>query len=469
MTIPVASVPDIKQAEFQIDYIRVALATALFLGFAIGAHLSFVIGFDFPLGQGFYSFIQIHGHVQLVGWVGLFIIGISLHFIPRLAGVPIAQPKWLDRILWLIALGLLLRSLGHSILPYLVDRAGFVYVNWLVAVSGLSEWLGIVIYLTLLAGIIRRVKSLGMRPAMAQVAPFFLMLLSGWIIYASLNFFLLIQMALRRAVVIDQGWNEFAIQTFIGLILLPVAFAFSVRMFPLYLRLSAPGWPVRATAFVYLSAFCLQIIPTLPPLQNAIPEFSHAISSLGAIIKCGVILWFVWQLDLLTRRRLPWTVNRIFQPGPDRRPTRPNLPDYGEFGRFERLVYSAYLWLVPGAAFEMLSALSVLLKFSLLHSSDAARHLYLLGFITNLILGMSARMIPGFMGKKKVASTKLVDATFWLGNTAAIFRVVPLILPLALFDVIPSLVQMAQVTFAFSGMLGLFAILCLTINLCRTA
>jgi len=457
------------QAEFKSDYIWTALATALFLGFAIGAHLSFVIGFDFPLGQGFYSFIQIHGHVQLVGWVGLFIIGISLHFIPRLAGVPIAQPQWFDRILWLIALGLLLRSLGHSILPYLVDRAGFALVSWLVAVSGLLEWLGIVIYLTLLAGIIRRVKSLGMRPAMTQVAPFFLMMLSGWIIHASLNLFLLIQMALRQAVAVEQGWNEFAIQIFMGLILLPVAFAFSVRMFPLYLRLPAPDWPVRATAVVYLFAFALQIIPTLPLLQGAIPEFFHAISSLGTIIKCGVILWFVWQLDFLTRRRSPWTVNRILQPGPDRRPTRPNLPDYGEFGRFERLVYSAYIWLVLGAVFEMLSSFSVLLKFSLLHSSDAARHLYLLGFITHLILGMSVRMIPGFIGKKKVASAKLVDATFWLGNMATVFRVAPLVLPLALFEVMPSLVQLAQATFALSGILGLFAILCLTINLWKTA
>jgi hypothetical protein len=77
-------------------------------------------------------------------------------------------------------------------------------------------------------------------------------------------------------------------------------------------------------------------------------------------------------------------------------------------------------------------------------------------------------MIPGFMGKKKVASPKLVGATFWLGNAATIFRVTPLVLPLALFDMMPSLVPIAQAAFAFSGILGLLAIFCLTINLWKT-
>jgi uncharacterized protein involved in response to NO len=464
---PNTSVGAAKQAEFRGDYIWVALTAAVFAGFAIGAHLSFVIGFDFPLGRGFYSFIQTHGHVQLVGWVGLFIIGISLHFIPRLAGIPIPQPKWMDRVLWLIAGGLLLRSIGHSVVPYLAEGASFSFLSWLIAGSGLMEWLGILIYLALLAGIFRQVKS--MRPALIQVAPFFFMILSGWVIYLSINLVLLIQMAWREAVVVDQAWNEFAIQAFIGLVLLPVVFAFSIRMFPLYLRLPAPEWPVRGTAFAYLFAVSLQLIPTLPPFQSAAPEFSILLSSVGVILKGVVILWFVWQLDLLTRRRLPWTVNRILQPGPDRHPTRPGLPDYGEFGRFERLVYSAYVWLLLGVLFEMLSGVSAIFGFSLAHSSDAARHIYLLGFITNLIFGMSVRMIPGFVGKRKIASTKLVDATFWLGNTAAVFRVLPLILPSVSFEAVPGTIRVAQTTFAFSGIVGMVAVLCLTINLWKTA
>jgi uncharacterized protein involved in response to NO len=460
--------PPTEHAEFKIDYIWVALASALFAGFAIGAHLSFVIGFEFPLGAGFASFIQTHGHIQLLGWVGLFIIGISLYFVPRLAGVPMARPQWIDRILWLIAAGLLLRAVSQSVVAYLVDTAAFSYVSWSVAASGLLEWLGILIYLGVLAGIFQRVKRAGIRPAMAQVAPFFLMMLSGWVIYASLNLILLTQMALRHAVVADQAWNELAIQAFIGLVLLPVTFAFSVRMFPLYLRLPALSWPVRGGAYAYLLAFCLHIIPTIPPLQNAYPARALSLSSVGMILKGAVIFYFVWQLDLLTRRRQPWTVHRILQPGPERRSTRPGLPDYGEFGNFERLIYSAYVWLLLAALLEMLAGASVLLGFSFPHSSDVARHAYLLGFATHLIFGVSVRMLPGIMKKKKIASAKLVGATFWLGNVSTAFRVVPLLLPLALFEALPPAVLISQIAFAFSGALGMLAILCLTINLWKT-
>jgi hypothetical protein len=45
----------------------------------------------------------------------------------------------------------------------------------------------------------------------------------------------------------DQGWNAFAVQVFLGLVLLPVALAFSVRTLPLYLRLAVPDWPVRGS------------------------------------------------------------------------------------------------------------------------------------------------------------------------------------------------------------------------------
>lgn len=463
-----AQKPSTQHAAFAIDFIWVALASALFLGFALGAHLSFVIGFDFPLGKGFYAFIQTHGHVQLLGWAGMFIMGISLHFLPRLAGVPLAQPQWLNRILWLMAGGILLRSLGHAIVPYLTEHVSFKAINGLVAFSGVLEWCGVLAYVSVLVSTFFHADRAKQGPAVRDVAPFFMMMLAGWLIYASLNLAVLVHMVWSTNIVASQAWNEFAIEAFLGLVLLPVAFAFSVRMFPLYLRLRGSDWPVRKVALAYLSVIVLQLSASFPMLQETLFERALWFTSLGKILKASVILVFVWQLDLLTRRQLPWTVNRIFQPGPERQPTRPGMPDYGEFGNFEWLVYSAYIWLVLGAIFEMLAGASALLNFELLHSQDASRHIYLLGFITLLILGMSVRMIPGFMGKKKIASPRLVRATFWLGNGATLFRVLPLVLPVALFEAVPGAVQIAQTFFAFSGALGLFAIACLAINLWKT-
>ena len=458
-----------QYVPFHIGYIWVALATAIVAGFAIGAYLAFVIGYGLPLGEGFVSLIQTHGHVQLVGWAGLVIIGVSLYFIPRLASVPLPRPQWMNPILRLMAAGLFLRAFGQPVLPSLQGSFLFVPLSWLVAGSGVLEGGGILLYISLLLQTLHGRRDVHLQPAFRAVKPYFGLMVAGWLLYACLNLLLLLQMALRRNVVVDPTWNEWAIQIFMGLVLLPVAFALSVRLFPLFLTLAAPDWPVRGTAYAYFLSVSLQVVPTAPLLSGLAPETARFLSSLGRFLKGSVILWFVWQLDLLTRRRDPWTVKREVQPSPDRRPTRPGLPDYGEFGRFERLVYTAYTWLVLAAFFEMLLGGAALFGYSLLIGTDAIRHMYVLGFITHLIFGVSVRMLPGFLKKKRVASTPLVDATFWLGNTATVCRVLPLILPPGLLEAIPAGVVLAQTTFAFSGVIGLGALVCLAANLWQTA
>jgi uncharacterized protein involved in response to NO len=459
----------LPQAKFHLGFIWLALGIALFGGFAIGAHLAAVIGLNFSLGKGFYSFIQIHGHLQLVGWAGLFIIGISLHFIPRLAGIPLAQPHWIPRIQFLMATGLILRALFHSILPYVTTPAVFQILSLAVAMSGWLELAGIASYIFLVRRSLRAVRQTGKeRPALQAVKPYFAMMFSGWLIYAGLNAVLLVDMATIGAVTVNQPWDDFAINLFIGLVLLPVAFAFSVRMFPLYLRLPAPDWPARQIGLAYLIFFLLQIIPTVPAVLRAAPETAFLVSAAGQCGKSAIIFYFVWKLDVLLRRRAPWTVNRVFEPGPERTPTRDGLPDYGEFGRFERLLYAAYLWLLCSAGLELLTGLAVLSNWDLEISTDAIRHVYLVGFITLLILGMAVRMIPGFI-QKQLASARLVDFTFWLGNLAVIGRVLPLLVPAFFFEKISFAVSMSQAFFALSGMLGLAAICCLAVNLRRTA
>jgi hypothetical protein len=96
---------DTRHTTFHQGFVWAALAVALGAGLSIGAHLAVVLGFGFPVGRGLASHVQTHGHVQLVGWAGLMIMGISLHFIPRLAGVPLARPHWLGPILWLQNIG----------------------------------------------------------------------------------------------------------------------------------------------------------------------------------------------------------------------------------------------------------------------------------------------------------------------------------------------------------------------------
>ncbi len=458
--------PRAKQAEFQVGYVWMALAVAIFGGFALAGHLAFLIGFNRPLGDGFATYIQIHGHLQLVGWVGLFIIGISLHFIPRLSSVPISQPQWIPRLLWLIGIGLFLQFISHSILPYLDNGLLFILLSWITTASGFLEWYGVLIYLSLLASTIFGIPKADQKPPLMAVRPYFGMMMIGFLLYATIHTVLLLQMAWRGNVVVDQVWNDVSIQLFINLVLLPVAFGFSIRMFPLYLRLPPADWSVQRVGYAYLIGVLCQIQEILP--INFLSHIGEYISSVGMLMKAAIILYIVWKLDILTRIQEPSIVRRDSQSSPERQPMRRTIPDHREFGRFEWHIYAAYGWLVFGALAEMLIGSFGIFRIPFAISSDVIWHIYLLGFITNLIMGMAVRMVPGFLKKRRVASAKLIDGTFWLINFAVVGRVLPLLLPLMLSDVPEIISTIAQAAFGLSGSLGLLATICLAINLWRT-
>ena len=456
-----------QQVEFQANYIRMALVVAIFGGFALAGHLCFVMGFDRSLGDGFASLIQIHGHLQLLGWAGLFIIGISLHVIPRLSSIPISHPQWIPRLLWFIGIGLLLRFISHSIVPYLGNGFFLALLSWITAISGFLEWYGILIYLTLLGGTIFGISKADRKPPLMAVRPYFGMMMMGFLLYATIHAVLLVQMAWSGNIVVGQTWNEVSIHIFIGLVLLPIAFGFSIRLLPLYLRLPVPNWPVRRVAYVYLIGFLCQIREILP--IDFLSHLEGYISSVGMLVKASVILYFVWKLDVLTRRQQPSIAHGDARTSPDRRAERGTIPARRQYGRFTWHIYAGYGWLVFGALAEILIGSFGIFQLPLAISSDAIRHIYLLGFITNLIMGIAVRMVPGFLRKRRVASTKLIDGAFWLTNIAVVGRVVPLFLPLVLFDVPETIDTIAQAAFGLSGILGLLATICLGINLWKTA
>ncbi len=458
-----------KHTAFHRGFIWVALTLGFFVGFALGTHLSFVLGFGFGPGPGFASFVQTHGHVQLVGWAGLFIMGISLYFIPRLAGAPIARPGWMTWILWLMTCGLALRTLSHTMAPYLAPSPWLDVTLWVVAASGGLEWVGIILYAALLVSTIWQVQTADMRPALRAVRPYFLMVLLGWVLYACFNLILLLTMALHRQIVVHPFWYYVATQSFLGLILLPVAFAFSVRLLPLYLRLPVPAWSVRGTAYAYLGGWLMHMIPMVPPMIQVAPQGALFLSQLGMLGKGAVMLWFVWRLDVLSQC-LPFR-GTASEPHPPsgRRPARPERPDHEAFGRFERLIYAAYIWLALAACGDIIAGIAGLAGYVNLISRGAIRHMYFLGFISLLIFGVAVRMLPGLLHKRRVASPGLVAATFWLGNAAVICRIFLVAAPAALWQIFPGLVGSGRIAFALSGAFGLAAVGCLAANLWRTA
>jgi uncharacterized protein involved in response to NO len=459
---------DMQHAAFHRSYIWTALAMALGIGFTIGTHLTFILGFGFPPGSGFASFIQTHGHIQLVGWSGLFVMGISLHVIPRLIGRPLAQPRYVRWALWSLATGLVLRAVGQTVLPYTLQSRWFALISWSVIISGGLEWVGVLLYLTLLLRASSNTVQHKVRAAFLAIRPFIQAMMVGWGLYTCINLALLLTMAQQRQFVVHPAWNTVAIECFLGLVLLPVAFAFSIRLLPLYLGLAVPTWPVQPFAYAYLIGWGLQVLPAMPPVLRWAPQGSMFLSHLGLLVTSGVILGFVWQLDILTRRRTPRARTRTLpqaHPSPTASPGQMAHP----FGRFDILIYTAYIWLVLAACGDLIAAVTALTGKPHTVSLDAMRHMYLMGFVTLLICGIAVRMLPGFLHQRRIAIPALVIATCWLGNAAVIGRVLLLLLPAACLQRVPGCLLLARAAFAVSGLCGWATIYCLATNLWRTA
>src|SRR5712691_13059506 len=105
----------------QEPFTRVAplLGAALLLGagggFALATVLTLTQMLQVSLGPWWSATAQAHGHLQLYGWAGLFVLGVALHFLPRLRGTPLAAPGLVPWILGTQVIGLLCRATSQPL------------------------------------------------------------------------------------------------------------------------------------------------------------------------------------------------------------------------------------------------------------------------------------------------------------------------------------------------------------------
>lgn len=111
-----------RQQPFAPVYLHAALVSALLAGFPLAAYLATHLGFGLSLSAALPAIIQAHGQVQIFGWLGLFIMGVSLHFLPRLSGVPLARHRRLLAVPgWLVASAVALRTVAQPALALAPD------------------------------------------------------------------------------------------------------------------------------------------------------------------------------------------------------------------------------------------------------------------------------------------------------------------------------------------------------------
>lgn len=449
----------------QEPFARVApiLAAALLLGagggFVLASILTLTRAFSLPLGHWWPAIAQAHGHLQLYGWAGLFVLGVAFHFLPRLRGTPLAMPQLVPWLLGTLATALVLRMFCQPLLTVVdsdVWRVGLI-------LSGAGECLALIGAVVLLGITAWCGPSLTTRPAFTSTLPLMVGAFISLVIASIVNLINMLQAATSVGLVASPGD---AINVTLGLLgfLVPMALAMSARSLPMYAGLEGfPNHILRPLAAIYFAGLLLICVGIL----SAIPV-ADWLQGLGMTMLGVALLFFIGVFLRLMGKRgsLPQKVVRL-APKPDTvaQSYKAQIAyERNAYGPFVALVASAYMWAMLGGVLLVSDGLALLIQGSPLFALDAMRHSLAVGFITLLICGVAPRMIPGFSGGA-IASAHLVTATLWLGNFAAILRVGSLLVEplLATYGAVGQTID--AVAFGLSGPIGLALAICLAVNL----
>ncbi|HKD16995.1 MAG TPA: DUF542 domain-containing protein [Thermoanaerobaculia bacterium] len=371
-------------SPFSPHFILGSLLLTLTLGATTGMInlLRIASGADVPIDHR-----QIHGHMQVLGFATLFLMGIAFHALPRILGIGSpASHRGARATFWLMFAGVLLRNLGQPFGSYAFGRLASL-------LSAACELAAGVLFIRFVFSLLGRASAgkYGRRdPLIVFVG-------------AGTGFFALaIGLAAAQGTwlaghldtVLPASLNEpFYFAALYGFLLAWV-YGFGHRVVSLFLGVGAP---VRGTTGLALAT---QVCGVALALASWLPAISDRLA-LGlrdgglSFVAISALLYlggngFVWR-----RAKLPML----------RTPGAPTVAIRMAFGFLG-------LWALLELAAVVLSRLTPIPAQNLWWA-DAARHVFTIGFLTLLIVGMSFRILPVFSGKT-LWSPRLAHVTYGL-------------------------------------------------------
>lgn len=361
------------------------------------------------------AWIQAHGQAQLFGWVGTFILGISLYVLPKFQG---RMPKrfggmWAVWGMW--TLGVAWRWwVGVSGRFW---RAGLVF-------SGGLEFAALALAVYMIAWPrAERAKAGRQRKAPGDLGSWM-----GIVGFAALavaliiNLIISIKLASQASFpvyppVLDRMFLLIALWGFA----VPMAWGYSTRFVTIFLSLEPPVH--RAAS--WLSAGVAAIVLVTLARQFLLADLLALVLTFAA----------VWSL-------------RVFRPSV----RAPKLA--GVYRRYPAFVRLAFVWLIVGG---LLGLLADLLP-SQTGLGGASRHAVTVGFLATLIFAIGPRILPSFLNGRQLYSSTLMAASLWVLNCGCLLRV-------SSEAVAYSMGGMAWQVLPLSALLELAAVLIFVVNL----
>jgi len=415
---PTIAAPAVPRPTGFIRFFAASLLFALTFGSTLGALTlaTITLPWDFLGGLSTDAAKTAHGYTQVFGFAALFIMGVAYHVIPRFKAAPLAAPGAASASFWLQTGGVLITAIGRLAGPSVVAPTQLVGTALLCAAALAFGW---VIHLSLNAG----------APTPERFERW-LRSGCGWLVVAAA---LAVATAAGANALQPAVW-ETALWGFAGSWILGM----SLRIIPVFLGLPLPSSRTNTALFIgYQLAASAWILVAVIEAWVPLPGLRVPAGAVLALMAGA----FVLQLGILGS----WENHTIV----------------GDRG-YEKFLVAAYAWLLVAVVFiPVWGAVSAATGHPLpALVLDVGRHAFTLGFLTQIIIGVAARLIPVFAGTP-LWSRGWRDTTFYLLNGAIATRGLELLVELAgLTEVWPYI--------AVSGLLGVGAFAAFAVNVIMT-
>ena len=321
------------------------------------------------------GWIQAHGHAQIFGWIGTFILGIGFYSIPKLRRMnPFALgAAWVCWALW--TSGITLRWL-----------TGVYQWQWrvLLPLSAACELAAFLIFFWSVSG--HRPQDAG-KQALEKWVLVVITASVGLLATLLVNFGAALFLAVRGAAPdFPPGFDQRFLVLETWGFLVPFVWGFSAKWLPVFLGLR----PLREGG-----------------LLVAVGANSFGvIAAMAGWMEVAVILLLAGIILAACALRLP-------------EPPQQQAKTKGVHSSFPIFIRLAYLWAV-------IAALLAIWASSIENSHGiwgASRHALTVGFFATMVFSIGQRILPAFSGMRLLFSTKLMFASLLLLTGGCLFRV----------------------------------------------
>ncbi len=381
-------------------FIAVSLTMAIGGGFMLAVLLPLARAEKWAWSDGirWQALIQAHGQLQLIGFGGLFVMGMSLRLMPRFSGRPLAHRALVPALIPVIATSLLLRSVAEPWGDGVPRDAGLIGSAALLLTGGVA-------FAAIICG------TLCHRESQAEATGYFFVLGAlGFCTGAVLNLLQVIEMV-RDALPIAPVSKETA-QVFMqqyGFLVMFVS-GVGMRAVPTFSGATRMPNATRAAALLLACGVALFAGAMLWITYRSYSETAARAGDAGQLATAAAFAVTVWVSGALwpSKNRVAAASQTAFW-----------------------FVRSAYAWMLAAALLTAWYGARALVDGALpdTYELDAIRHVLTIGVLTMMVVGMSMLIVPEFAGRRLQHPDErwLLLAMITALNAAAALRLWPAI------------------------------------------